>query len=371
MSPIRPRAALSALPSYAAGKPPVPVEGLVAYKISSNENPWGPVPAAQEAIAHAAAGVHRYPDPATVRLREQIAQTLGVPAEDVVTAAGSLGALSQIIAAFAGTGADGVADEVLYSWRSFEAYPILVTTAGAANVQVPNRPDGSHDLEAMLAAVTERTRVILLCSPNNPTGPSLSQAAVDDFLAKVPDDVVVVVDEAYREFQSDPDVVEGVRTYQAHPNVVALRTFSKAHGLAGLRVGFSLSQQPITQQLRKVTVPFAVTELAQAAAVATLTNPDQVAQRVNRITAERDRVQAELAQMGCWVPATQANFVWLDLAEDSERFVAACTEQALAVRGFAGEGVRVTIGEPEANDRFLQVCRNFSPLPSAPGHPVP
>lgn len=343
----------------------------MAYKLSSNENPWGPVQAAQQAIADAAAAMHRYPDPASLRLREQIADTLGVAVEDVVTAAGSLGALSQIIAAFAGTGADGVVDEVLYSWRSFEAYPILVTTAGAANVQVPNRADGSHDLEAMLAAITPQTRVILLCSPNNPTGPSLSQSAVDDFLAKVPEDVVVVVDEAYREFQSDPDVVEGVRTYQAHSNVVALRTFSKAHGLAGLRVGFSLAQQPITEQLRKVAVPFAVTELAQAAAVATLLNPDQVAQRVNRITSERDRVQAELADMGCWVPATQANFVWLALGEDTQRFVTACSERALAVRGFAGEGVRVSIGEPEANDRFLQVCRNFSPLPSAPRHPVP
>ncbi|MDO5618660.1 histidinol-phosphate transaminase [Kocuria sp.] len=371
MSPLRPRPALEELPAYAAGKPPTPVEGLVAYKLSSNENPWGPVPAAQEAMAQVVGNVHRYPDAATVQLRDEISTALGVPAQDVVTGAGSLGALSQIINAFAGTGRDGVPDEVLYPWRSFEAYPILVTTAGAANVQVPNTADGSHDLTAMLEAITQRTRVILLCSPNNPTGPSLTQAAVEEFLAEVPDDVVVVLDEAYREFQSDPEVAEGVRTYRAHPNVVALRTFSKAHGLAGLRVGFSLSQQPITEQLRKVSVPFAVTELAQVAAMATLQHPEQVSERVEKITAERDRVQAQLQQLGCWVPATQANFVWLNLGADTQRFVQECAAQALSVRGFAGEGVRVTIGEPEANDRFLRVCANFTPLPSAPSSPVP
>ncbi|KAA9395393.1 histidinol-phosphate transaminase [Kocuria coralli] len=366
MSPIRARSALSALPSYAAGKPPVEVAGLTPYKLSSNENPWGPVPAAREALIEAAAGVHRYPDPGTVQLRAELARVLGVPAGDIVTGAGSLGALSQILAAFAGTGDDGVGDEVVYPWRSFEAYPIVVTTAGAVNVQVPNRPDGSHDLEAMLAAVTERTRVILLCSPNNPTGPSLSQEAVEDFVARVPQDVVIVLDEAYREFQSDPDVADGVRTYQAHPNVVALRTFSKAHGLAGLRVGYSLSQQAITEQLCKVTVPFAVTQLAQTAAIATLRHPEQVAERVARINSERERVQAGLARLGCWVPDTQANFVWLDLGADAERFAQACDAQALSVRAFPGEGVRVTIGEPEANDRFLAVCASFSPLPQRP-----
>lgn len=347
------------------------MDGLVSYKLSANENPWGPIPAAQQAIAQYAAQVHRYPEPTTVRLRRQIGKTLGVPVQDVVTAAGSLGALSQIITAFVGVDRDGVADEVLYAWRSFEAYPILVTTAGAINVQIPNRADGAHDLPAMLDAITDRTRVILLCSPNNPTGPSLTQAAVDEFLAAVPGDVVVVLDEAYREFQSDPAVVDGVRTYREHPNVVVLRTFSKAHGLAGLRVGYSLSQEVITQHVRQVVVPFAVTELAQAAAVATLEHLEQVRERVELITAERDRVQAELARMGCWTPVTQANFVWLDLGKETERFTEACAQQALAVRAFPGEGVRVTIGEPEANNRFLQVCQDFTPLPSAPELSVP
>lgn len=361
MSPATPRAALSSLPAYVAGKPPAAVEGLDAYKLSSNENPWGPVEAAREAIAEAAQRVHRYPDPVATPLRERLARTLNVPVEDIVTGAGSLGALTQIIQAFAGTGSDGTGDEVIYAWRSFEAYPIVVGTAGATSVQIPNRPDGSHDLEAMLAAVTDRTRVVLLCTPNNPTGPSLGQDEVEDFLTRLPDGILVVLDEAYYEFQADPEVVEGVRTYREHPNVVVLRTFSKAQGLAGLRVGYSISQPEITRSLRKVATTFAVTEIAQAAAIASLEHPEQVQERVRKIIAERERVLAGLRELGWWVPQTRANFVWLPLGEDAQRFARACAQRALSVRAFAGDGVRVSIDMPEANDRFLEICANFSP----------
>lgn len=359
MSSVAPRAALSALPDYAAGRPPQAVEGLEAFKLSSNENPWGPVPAAQEAIARAAQRMHRYPDPTAAPLRERLAEHLGVPADDIVTGAGSLGALAQIIAAFAGTSSDGTGDEVIYAWRSFEAYPIVVGTAGAVSVQVPNRPDGSHDLEAMLAAITERTRVILLCTPNNPTGPSLRQDETERFLARVPQDILVVLDEAYLEFQGDPELAEGLRTYRAHPNVVALRTFSKAHGLAGLRVGYSVSQPEITASLRKVATTFAVTEMAQTAAIASLDHLEQVQERVQRIVDERERVLARLEQLGWDVPQTRANFVWLPLGQDARRFAEACAEQALSVRAFDGDGVRVSIDVPQANDRFLEICSNF------------
>lgn len=359
MSSVTPRAALSTLPAYIAGQPPQAVEGLEAFKLSSNENPWGPVPAAQEAIVEAAQRMHRYPDPTAAPLRERIGAALGVPAEDIVTGAGSLGALTQILAAFAGTAADGRGDEVIYAWRSFEAYPIVVGTAGAVSVQVPNRPDGSHDLEAMLAAITERTRVILLCTPNNPTGPSLRQDEVDRFLQRVPERILVILDEAYLEFQGDPELVEGVRTYRAHPNVVALRTFSKACGLAGLRVGYSISQPEITQSLRKVATTFAVTEMAQVAAIASLDHLDQVQERVQRIVAERERILVRLRELGWAVPETRANFVWLPLGEDARRFAEVCAGQALSVRAFDGDGVRVSVDMPEANDRFLEICANF------------
>ena len=167
---IRPRPVVDLLPRYAAGKPPVPVEGLTSYKLSSNENPLPPIPAVQQAIA-AQTDFNRYPDPLSSRLREALARFLDVPAEDIVTGAGSLGALNQLLTTFAGQNDDGKADEVIYAWRSFEAYPICVGLAGAESVRIPLTADGRHDLDAMAAAVTARTRMILLCTPNNPTGP--------------------------------------------------------------------------------------------------------------------------------------------------------------------------------------------------------
>lgn len=359
---VSPRAALAQLPVYAAGKPANEIPGIVAYKLASNENPFGPVPAVREALASFDA-FNRYPDPAATALRETLAEYLSVPAEDIVAGAGSLGALNQLLAAFAGTGPDGLADEVIYPWRSFEAYPISVGLAGARSVQVPNRPDGSHDLATMAAAITERTRVILLCTPNNPTGPSLRSGDVHEFLRAVPSDVLVVVDEAYLEFQRAGGLVNGVDFYREYPNVVALRTLSKAHGLAGLRVGYTVSQPHVTQYLRQATPAFSVTEVAQQAAVASLRNIEQVDERVQRVVTERERVLAGLHELGWQHPETQANFVWLPLGGHSQEFSELCDAHALSVRRFGSEGVRVSFGEPEANTRLLELCSRF-PHPS-------
>lgn len=359
---VSPRAALAQLPAYAAGKPANEIPGIVAYKLASNENPFGPVPAVREVLASFDA-FNRYPDPAATALREALSEYLSVPADDIVAGAGSLGALNQLLAAFAGTGSDGRPDEVIYSWRSFEAYPISVGLAGAQSVQVPNRPDGSHDLTAMAAAVTDRTRVILLCTPNNPTGPSLRSEDVHEFLHAVPGDVLVVVDEAYLEFQRAEGLVNGIDFYREYPNVVALRTLSKAHGLAGLRVGYTVSRSHVTQYLRQAAPAFSVTEVAQQAAVASLRNIDQVNERVQRVVDERERVLAGLGELGWQHPETQANFVWLPLGEHSGEFSELCDAHALSVRRFGSEGVRVSFGEPEANTRLLELCSRF-PYPS-------
>lgn len=359
---VRPRPALSRLPRYVAGKPPLVVEGLPPYKLSSNENPFGPVPAVREVLADWDA-VHRYPETTSAELREVLGEFLGVPAEDVATGAGSLGALNQLLGAFVGTGEDGAPDEVVHAWRSFEAYPISIGLSGGLSVPVPNRRDGSHDLEAMAAAVTDRTRVVLLCTPNNPTGPSLTTAQVEEFLAAVPRDVLVVIDEAYQEFQRRDDLVDGIDVYRRHPNVVVLRTFSKAHGLAGLRIGYSVAGQGITQYLRQSSPAFSVTDLAQRAAIASVRHYDQVAERVQRVVDERERVLAGLDALGWPYPETQANFVWLNLGEHSGRFAELCDAHALAVRRFGDEGVRVTVGEPEANTRFLELCAQFPHAP--------
>ena len=362
--PVRP--VFDTLPSYAAGKPPAPVEGLTRYKLSSNENPLGPVPEVARVLAEFDA-VHRYPDPLSTALRTALAGQLGVDAEDIVTGAGSLGALNQILKTFAGVNADGVQDEVIYAWRSFEAYPILVGIMGARSVQVPNLPDGAHDLDAMAAAVTDRTRLILVCTPNNPTGPAVTESQIRSFLAKVPATVPVVIDEAYFEFCAASSIPEGeepplngLDIYRDYPNVIILRTFSKAQGLAGLRVGYSISHPQITRHLRVAATPFAVSALAERAAVASIEHQEAVMARVSHIVAERERVTARLRELGYEFPSTYANFVWLPLGERTGEFVDLMNRNALSVRAFGSEGVRVSIGEIEANDRFLSLCELFA-----------
>lgn len=362
--PVRP--VFDTLPSYAAGKPPAPVEGLTRYKLSSNENPLGPVPEVARVLAEFDA-VHRYPDPLSTALRTALAGQLGVDAEDIVTGAGSLGALNQILKTFAGVNADGVQDEVIYAWRSFEAYPILVGIMGARSVQVPNLPNGAHDLDAMAAAVTDRTRLILVCTPNNPTGPAVTESQIRSFLAKVPATVPVVIDEAYFEFCAASSIPEGeepplngLDIYRDYPNVIILRTFSKAQGLAGLRVGYSISHPQITRHLRVAATPFAVSALAERAAVASIEHQEAVMERVRHIVAERERVTARLRELGYEFPSTYANFVWLPLGERTGEFVDLMNRNALSARAFGSEGVRVSIGEVEANDRFLSLCELFA-----------
>ena len=362
--PVRP--VFNTLPSYAAGKPPTPVEGLTQYKLSSNENPLGPVPEVARVLAEFATA-HRYPDPLSTALRQKLSARLGVDADDIVTGAGSLGALNQILKTFAGVNADGVQDEVIYAWRSFEAYPILVGIMGARSVQVPNLPDGSHDLDAMAAAVTDRTRLILVCTPNNPTGPAVTESQIRAFLAKVPATVPVVIDEAYFEFCAASSIPEGeepplngLDIYRDYPNVIILRTFSKAQGLAGLRVGYSISHPQITRHLRVAATPFAVSALAERAAVASIEHQEAVMARVRHIVAERERVTARLRELGYEFPSTYANFVWLPLGERTGEFVDLMNRNALSVRAFGSEGVRVSIGEVEANDRFLSLCELFA-----------
>lgn len=350
----RPRAHIGDIPAYVPGKPPTPRPGLTAYKLSSNENPYPPLPGVVEAATRAVEVMNRYPDMGSRALYEALAERLGVPVEDLAAATGSVALIYQLLQAFCEPG-----DEVVYAWRSFEAYPIAVTAAGARSVQVPLRADGHHDLDAMAEAITERTRVVMVCTPNNPTGPAVSQAELDAFLARVPEHVVAVVDEAYLEFVRMDDAVDGLATYRAHPNVVLFRTFSKAYGLAGFRVGYAVAQPEVAGALRAVSLPFGVSAVAQAAAVASLEAGEELLARVDALVVERDRVEAGLRAAGWEVPDAQGNFVWFALGERTAEFAAACDEAGIVVRPFAGEGCRVSIGEVEANDRLLEVARSF------------
>jgi histidinol-phosphate aminotransferase len=348
MSSPQPRANIAAIPPYVAGKPPTVRPGMTSYKLSSNENPYPPLPGVVEAATRAAEEMNRYPDMGNSALYAALSSRLGVPTSDLAAATGSVALIYQLLNAFCDPG-----DEVVYAWRSFEAYPIAATVADATSVRVPVLADGRHDLEAMAAAVTDRTRVVIVCTPNNPTGPAVSQAELDAFLAAVPPHVVVVVDEAYLEFVRMEDAVDGVATYRAHPNVIVTRTFSKAYGLAGFRVGYAVGPAPLAGALRAVSLPFGVSGVAQAAAVASLEREPELLERVEALVAERERVVAGLADAGWAVPEPQGNFVWFELGERTLEFAEAADEVGIMVRPFAGEGVRVTIAETEANDRLV------------------
>ncbi len=351
------RAALDAVPSYKPGKPAGPVEGVTAYKISSNENPYPPLPSVLEVVERAAAHMNRYPDMAVSELTRAIAEYVGVDEDRVATGTGSVGVLGQIVQA---TCADG--DEVVYAWRSFEAYPIIVGISGARGVPVPLTAEARHDLDAMADAITDRTRLVLVCTPNNPTGPVVHADELDAFLDRVPDDVLVVIDEAYREFVRDPKAPDAIAVHRARPNVAVLRTFSKAYGLAGLRVGYAVAHRPVAEALRKTAVPFGVSTVAQDAAVASLGAEPELLERVVALVGERTRVVDTLRGQGWTVPDTEANFVWLPLGDRAVEFAAECVSVGLSVRPFDGDGVRCTIGETEANDRLIEVCGRTVPV---------
>ncbi|GAA2133768.1 histidinol-phosphate transaminase [Nocardioides bigeumensis] len=354
MSAPQPRPNVLAIPAYVPGRPPTPREGLTTYKLSSNENPYPPLPGVLAAAEQAAAAMNRYPDMAGIDLYAALSARLGVPASDLSLATGSVALIYQLLQAFCEPG-----DEVVYAWRSFEAYPIAAAVAGAASVRVPVRADGRHDLDAMLEAITDRTRVVLVCTPNNPTGPAVTQTELDTFLAAVPSHVLVVVDEAYVEFVRMSDAVDGVATYQRHENVVLTRTFSKAYGLAGLRVGYAVGPAPLAAALRAVSLPFGVTSVAQAAAVASLAAEAALLERVDALVAERARVVEGLRAGGVDVPHAQGNFVWFGVGDRALDLAAACDEAGVVVRPFAGDGVRASIGEAEANDRLVEVASRF------------
>ncbi|HZI96893.1 MAG TPA: histidinol-phosphate transaminase [Actinomycetales bacterium] len=351
---VRLRPALDAIPSYKPGRPPEARDGVTTYKISSNENPYPPLPSVLSVVEGAAASMNRYPDMFATALTEAIADHLGVLPEQVATGTGSVGVLGQIVQA---TCADG--DEVVYAWRSFEAYPIVVGISGARAVQVPLTADARHDLDAMAGAVTPATRLVLVCTPNNPTGPAVRRAELEAFLDRVPPDVLVVVDEAYREFVRDPEVPDALDVWRSRPNVVVLRTFSKAYGLAGLRVGYAVAHEPVADALRKTSVPFGVSSLAQEAAVASLRAEAELLERVAALVGERTRVLGALRDQGWPVPDSEANFVWVPAGGATADFAAACGDVGLSVRPFPGDGARCTVAETEANDRLIEVCARF------------
>lgn len=351
MSPFPLRADLATIPTYVAGKPPRITAGR-SFKLSSNEFPFPPDPAVAEAVAAAVSGANRYPSAIGAGLVTRLAAAHALPESRVVVGGGSLSLLQLLVQSVTNPG-----DTVVHGWRSYEAYPIVVPVSRARAVPVPL--SGQRlDLPAMADAVrASAARVAVVCSPNNPTGTAVTAAELDEFIAAVPEDCLIVLDEAYAEFNDDPARPDGFALAAAHPNVAVLRTFSKAYGLAGMRIGYCVVPEQVADAMRRVGLPFGLSAVAQAAGIAALDAWPRQQRLVAEIVARRDAFAGGLTALGFEVPVSRANFVWLPLGERSAAVDEALRDAGISVRTFAGDGVRITIGEAEAMAATLDVLR--------------
>ena len=324
-------------------------------RLASNESPYPPLPAVAEAIERALSTLNRYPDPSNSLLRARLSDRYGVPSSRIAIGNGSCDILLAAGEALLEPGA-----ELVYAWPSFSVYPHLSAASGARALTVPLDSSDRHDLEAMLREVTVATRMVLVCNPNNPTSTAIPLQRIAEFLDEVPAHVCVIVDEAYCEFNllEDPDA--SIELLERHPNLVLLRTFSKVHGLCGLRVGFALcGSQELPRVLDQVRQPFFCNALAQAAAVEALAHQDAVIDRVTRTIAERITVDERLRALGLTPAESQANFCWFELGEDRDEaeVMRGLQERGVLVRGGGALGregaLRVTYGTADEDTRFL------------------
>lgn len=344
--PPLPQDYVESIPRYVAGVSAVRADGSPGYKLASNESPY-PLPDEMvAAIADSAQFANRYPPSGEVVVR-RIAERHALPVGMVAVAGGSLELLRDLLTAYAGHDAD-----VVFGWRSYEAYPIVVRSLGAHPVPVP-LTNHRIDLARLAEAVTANTRVVLLANPNNPTGTVVDQAELERFAKELPRDCLLALDEAYCEFGDRELGPTGIALARDLPNVVLLRTFSKAYALAGIRIGWCVGDAHVVENLGRVGLPFTLTAMAQAAALAALDCENVLFERVQQTIAERERVQVRLHEIGLPTPKSLSNFVWLPLGTQSRQFAEFCGSAGISVRCFAGEGVRVTIGAPWENDSFL------------------
>jgi histidinol-phosphate aminotransferase len=351
---------LTSIPGYSPGVPKGHSAEDVASsnlaQLASNESPFPPLPEVVEAIAKAAGAMNRYPDPAATRLRQRLADRHEVEPGQVSVANGSCDFLLAAAEALLEPGA-----EIVYAWPSFSMYPNMAAMTGAREIQVPLKEDQTHDLEAMLAEITAATQIVIVCNPNNPTGTYIPFAEIADFVDRVPGHVQIILDEAYIEFQVHDDPASSIDLLKQYPNLVLLRTFSKTHSLAGLRVGYALGSPVFAAAVNAVRQPFSVNALAQAAAVEALGHGDTIQRQIEQQLIERVRVESEVAELGLTTAETQANFSWISLGENGpaieDAVMGTLAEAEVVVRAgklLGGPGwLRVSYGTPEENDRFV------------------
>lgn len=348
------RADLDTLPAYVAGKPAGIGPAGRSFKLSSNELPWPVDSAVTAAVGAAAAGANRYPSVVGARLISALAQQLSTAEEGIVVGGGSISLLQALVQAVTDPG-----DAVVHAWRSYEAYPIVIPVSRAVSVAVP-LAGASHDLPAMAETVRRvRAKMVIVCSPNNPTGSVVGAAELREFVAAVPEDCLIVLDEAYIEFHDGTDKPDALALVRDHENVVVLRTFSKAHALAGLRVGYGIAPSRVARAVQRIALPFTVSAVAEAAAVAALAVWPSQRERVAEIVDRRNDFTVRMRRAGFEIPDSYANFVWLPLGGDASSLDDALRAAGISVRTFAGEGVRITIGEADAMDAVLQVASRW------------
>ncbi|MCH8083386.1 MAG: histidinol-phosphate transaminase [Myxococcales bacterium] len=329
------------------------IEGCI--KLASNESAIGPSPKAIAAVREALEGVHRYPDGASFALRERLSGRLGVDSEQLVFGAGADEILELLAKVLLGPG-----DEAIFAWPSFAMYPVVVQGMGATSIRVPLTGDLTHDLPAMSAAVTDRTRLIFVCNPNNPTGTSVGAEDFDRFVESLPETAVLAIDEAYYEFVRRSDFPDSLKWVGRRPGTIVLRTFSKIFGLAGLRIGFGVADLELAGYLQRARHPFNISRLAEVAALAALDDGEH-AERARSTNSEGvDYLRAELGGLGIETWPTDANFLLAEAGADTaERLL----REGIIVRPLHGFGmpehIRISVGLPEENERLVKALRRL------------
>lgn len=349
---------IASIVPYPPGKPLEELEreyGVTgSIKMASNENPWGPSPKAIEAIRESLVNLHRYPDGSCYRLTHALADKLGFSAEEIVLGNGSNEIIEMLVKAYVQNG-----DEVITSHPSFLMYQKIVQVRGGVNIVIP-LSRMQHDLAAILAVITDKTRLIFLDNPNNPTGSPIKPVDLYGFLSKVPESVLVVLDEAYVDFM-DPelqvDSFSLIRNINGRCGVVALRTFSKAYGLAGLRVGYGVMPSQVAINLHRVRQPFNVNQLAQVGALAALQDEEFYRQTLRRTREGLNFLQQEITKLGCKSYPSQTNFFLVDVQGDAAALYESMLYQGVIIRSMKPYGynemVRITVGSEEENNRLL------------------
>lgn len=349
--PIRVHPDIAKLVPYSPGKPLDELERELgirdAVKLASNENPLGPSPRALAALDAGKETLHLYPDGGAHHLTRALADRWKVTGDQIVVGNGSDEIISLLVKTFMSPG-----EEAVMADHTFVMYKLAVTGGHGICVEVPLR-DWRHDLPAMAQAVTNRTRVVFVCNPNNPTGTMVTRDEVGEFMAAVPDDVIVVFDEAYYEYVRDPQYPDTLEYVRQNRPVVVLRTFSKIYGLAGLRIGYGITTPEITDYLHRVRNPFNANSLAQFAARAAVGDEQHVAESRALNEAEMASVDNGLRALGLAPLPSQANFLYFDTHRDGRAVFDRLLQEGVIVRHICGSMLRVTIGRPEENLRFL------------------